>query len=71
IANEHFEIFANGFYNSVNDYIFISPTDQIIDDDIVYTYVQSDAKLYGGEFGLHIHPHPLDWLHIESTFETV
>ncbi len=70
-ANEHFEIFANGFYNSVNDYIFISPTDQVIDDDIVYTYVQSDAKLYGGEFGLHIHPHPLDWLHIESTFETV
>ena len=59
-ANEHFEIFANGFYNSVNDYIFISPTDQVIDDDIVYTYVQSDAKLYGGEFGLHIHPHPLD-----------
>ncbi|RFN58336.1 TonB-dependent receptor [Marixanthomonas ophiurae] len=70
-ANEHFEVFANGFYNTVNDYIFISPTDQMIDGDIVYSYEQSDAKLYGGEFGLHIHPHPLDWLHIESTFETV
>lgn len=70
-TNEHFEVFANGFYNVVNDYIFISPTDQVIDGDQVFTYVQSDAKLYGGEFGVHIHPHPLDWLHIESSFETV
>jgi iron complex outermembrane receptor protein len=27
--------------------------------------------LYGGEAGLHFHPHPLDWLHFESSFETV
>jgi len=24
-----------------------------------------------GEFGFHLHPHPLDWLHLESSFETV
>jgi iron complex outermembrane receptor protein len=69
--NEHFEIFANGFYNLVNQYIFISPTGELIDENAVFEYVQGDAYLYGGEFGLHVHPHPLDWLHFESSFETV
>ena len=70
-GNKHFEAYANGFYNAVKDYIFISPTNQTIDNNQVFRYLQSDANLYGGEFGIHIHPHPLDWLHIESSFETV
>ncbi|MCF7569357.1 TonB-dependent receptor [Sabulilitoribacter arenilitoris] len=69
--NEHLEIFVNGFYNSINNYIFLSPNGNIIDDTPVFVYLQNDAKLYGGEFGLHFHPHPLDWLHFESSFETV
>jgi iron complex outermembrane receptor protein len=69
--NEHIEVFANAFYNKVNDYIFLSPNGDIIDDNPVYVYLQDNAKLYGGEFGLHFHPHPLDWFHIESSFETV
>jgi iron complex outermembrane receptor protein len=69
--NEHIELFANGFYNAVNNYIFISPTDETIDDTQVFDYLQNDAMLYGGEFGFHLHPHPLDWLHLESSFETV
>lgn len=68
---EHFELFANGFYNKLNDYIYLSPTGEIEDDAPVYSYTQEDAKLYGGEFGFHLHPHPLDWLHLESSFETV
>ena len=67
----HFEVFANGFYNHINNYIFITPTNKIEDGETVFTYIQDDAKLYGGEFGFHLHPHPLDWLHLESTFETV
>lgn len=70
-GNEHFEIFANGFYNKLNNYIFANPTGASIEDHDVYEYVQSDAKLYGGEFGFHLHPHPFDWLHLESSFETV
>lgn len=70
-GNEHFEIFANGFYNKLNNYIFANPTGEMFDDHPVYEYIQSDAKLYGGEFGLHLHPHPFDWLHLESSFETV
>lgn len=68
---EHFELFANGFYNHINDYIFISPTNEVEDGEQVFSYIQENAKLYGGEFGFHLHPHPQDWLHLESTFETV
>ena len=69
--NKHIEIWVNGFYNTINDYIYLAPNGENIDDDPVYTYVQNDAKLFGGEIGLHFHPHPLDWLHLESNFETV
>jgi iron complex outermembrane receptor protein len=69
--SEHFEFFVNGFYNYIYDYIYLAPTGQTIDNVPVYNYTQDNAKLYGGEIGLHFHPHPLDWLHFESSFETV
>ncbi|WP_456461941.1 TonB-dependent receptor [Lutibacter sp.] len=67
----HFEVFANGFYNHINNYIFISPTGEILDNNFVYKYIQNNAKLYGGEFGIHLHPHPVDWLHFNSSYELV
>ncbi|WP_179353728.1 TonB-dependent receptor [Winogradskyella vidalii] len=69
--NEHIELFANAFYNKVNDYIFLNPNGDFINDDPVFLYEQENASLYGGEFGLHLHPHPIHWLHLESSFETV
>ena len=69
--NKHVEIFGSGFYNLVNNYIFIEPTGMMIEDSFVFNYKQNDAYLYGGEFGLHLHPHPLDWLNLESSFESV
>ncbi len=69
--NSHLEFFANGFYNSVNNYIYTSPAGTQINGFDVFDYVQNNANLYGGEIGLHFHPHPLDWLHFESSFETV
>ncbi|MBL4939510.1 MAG: TonB-dependent receptor, partial [Lutibacter sp.] len=68
---KHFEIFANGFYNHINNYIFISPTGTLKEGNFVYTYIQDNATLYGGEFGMHLHPHPYDWLHINSLYELV
>ena len=68
---DHFEFFVNGFYNHINNYIYTSPTGAVIDENAVFDYVQDNAKLYGGEIGLHFHPHPLDWLHFETSFETV
>ncbi|WP_417198753.1 TonB-dependent receptor [Bizionia sp.] len=69
--SEHIEFFVNGFYNHVNDYIYLSPNGTSINNTPVYNYVQDNSALYGGEIGLHFHPHPLDWLHYESSFETV
>ena len=69
--SEHFEIFVNGFYNHVNNYIYIEPTSATIDGNDVYNYVQNNAYLFGGEAGIHFHPHPLDWLHFTSSFENV
>lgn len=69
--NEHFELFGNAFYNKINEYIFISPTNDFVEGERIYEYTQDNARLYGGETGIHIHPHPIDWLHIESSFELV
>ena len=68
---DHFEFSVNGFYNHINNYIYTSPTGETLEVNDVFNYIQNDAKLYGGEFAVHFHPHPLDWLHIESSFETV
>ena len=69
--SKHFEVFVNAFYNIVKNYNYLNPSDEFIDETQVFYYTQEDAKLYGGEIGLHLHPHPLDWLHYESTFEMV
>jgi iron complex outermembrane receptor protein len=68
---DHFEFFANGFYNHINNYIYTAPAGTQIDNNDVFEYIQNNAKLYGGEVGLHFHPHPIDWLHYETSFETV
>jgi iron complex outermembrane receptor protein len=62
--------FCKWFYNHINNYIYTSPTGRIQDNNDVQLY-PNNAKLYGGEIGLHFHPHPLDWLHYETSFETV
>ncbi len=74
---DHLEFFANGFYNHIKNYIYLAPTgipfytSGAVNFVQVYNYVQNNARLYGGEIGLHFHPHPLDWLHLETSFETV
>ena len=69
--NEHIEFFTNTFYNAIDNYIFLSPNGEISENTDVFIYNQDNTKLYGGEVGFHLHPHPLDWLHFESSFEMV
>ncbi|MBM3435852.1 MAG: TonB-dependent receptor, partial [Bacteroidetes bacterium] len=60
------------FYNRLTHYIFISPTDDTTSaGDPVYRYMQSGARLYGAEAGLHFHPKPVEWLHLEITYAAV
>ena len=69
--SEHFEFFVNPFVNYLLHYIYLQPDDSMIDGFPVYHYRQTSAILLGGEGGLHFHPHPLDWLHIEVNYSTV
>lgn len=69
--SEHLSFSLSTFYNTIQDFIFLSPLDSVIDNVPVYEYQQSSAKLYGGEFGVHYHPHAIHWLHFESNLSTV
>ncbi len=70
-SNQHVEFYVNSFYNPIRDYIFLEPTGEFEESAPVFIYRQQNAKLYGGEIGMHLHPHPLDWLHLESSYEMV
>jgi len=69
---DHVSFDLAGFYNKINDYIFLSPTGtESADGFPVYRYLQSNAGLYGGEAVVHIHPKPVEWLHFETTYTSV
>ena len=70
-TTDHVNFSVNPFLNLINNYIFLAPTGEIIGENIVYQYAQKDAMLYGGEMGIHIHPHGIHWLHINSDVSTV
>jgi len=67
--NSHFEWYANGFYNHINNYIYAAPSGNFLNGFAVFEYIQNNARLYGGEAGVHFHPHPFDWLHLESNLK--
>jgi len=55
--DKHFSFSINPFYNAIQNYIFLSPTSTVIDSSPVFEYLQTNVFLYGGELGLHYHPH--------------
>jgi iron complex outermembrane receptor protein len=80
-ATEHISLGVNVFYNSFINFIFYQKLqsslggDSLInvngDDLTAFTFNQRKANLYGTEINIDIHPHPLDWLHIQNTFSIV
>lgn len=80
VNTEHITLGAGVFYNHVNNFIYYEKmvnaagADSLITDpdsgDLlnVFEFNQQTANLYGVEFNMDIHPHPLDWLHFENTF---
>ncbi len=81
LNTDHFGLSVAAFYNNINDYIFYrklinsSGSDSIVvvdgEDHIAFRFDQSTASLYGFEVSFDLHPHPLDWLHLESNFSYV
>lgn len=61
-----------GFYNKINNYIFIANTGDTVQGGMfIYQYQQANSYLYGGEIGLHIHPKAIKLLHFETSFASV
>lgn len=81
IGSEHVSLNANIFYNPIRNFIYYRKLeaaaggDSIITDGpeefFAFRFGQNNARLYGAELNLDIHPHPLDWLHVENTFSWV
>ena len=72
LKGEHIVLIVNPYVNNISNYIYIQPKDSIIDGLPVFDYKQLNQVLfYGGDFGLHYHPHFAHNLHIESTFSFV
>ncbi len=81
LGTEHVSLSANIFYTSINNFIYYRKLQSTTGGDSILTdgtqelfafrFNQDNAKLYGIEANLDIHPHPWDWLHIENTFSYV
>lgn len=79
--NEHFSLNLAGYYNSFSNFIFyrklqsVNGGDSTIDVNgetlTAFKFDQRKASLTGVEATLDIHPHPLDWLHLQNTFSLV
>ena len=79
INTEHITLGTSVYFNHISNFIFYekvrnsSGGDSIlIDPDNgqqlnVFRFGGQNANLYGFEFNMDIHPHPLDWLHFENT----
>lgn len=74
---EHFSTEINLFENSINYFIYqhklnsVNGGDSLIADLPVFSNTQGNAAMRGGEFALDFHPHPLDWIHLETSFSYV
>lgn len=56
--SKHFIVDISGFYNNINDYIFLSPTAETTSTGYnIYAYEQTDSRLYGYEVSLNIIPY--------------
>ncbi len=81
LAYDHFRLNVAGYLNHFNNFIFYRKlrntvgSDSLVEDHgtllSAFTFDQQKAVIAGAELTLDIHPHPLDWLHIENTFSIV
>ncbi len=76
----HTTLEVSPFVNFIDHYIYveklkgINGTDSIPDPGEAapaFRFTAGNARLAGGEIYVDVHPHPLDWLHIENSFSYV
>jgi len=57
----------SGFYNNISDYIFIAPSNETTtNNDIIYKYSQTNAKILGGEIAVDVLP--FEWLVLKTSY---
>lgn len=80
LNSEHITFELTPFVNFIGNYIFaeklkgVNGSDSIpdpADPAPAFKYTSGNATLLGGEIYFDIHPHPLDWLHLENSFSYV
>lgn len=60
------------YYNQIKDYIYLAPQGTVTAEHFhEYKYAQTDARIYGLEVGVHMHPINLPWLHLLGTYAKV
>jgi iron complex outermembrane receptor protein len=69
--NTEFTGTLEGFYNLVNNYIFFAPSDERRGNLTVWRFEQDDARLFGGEAYLKIHPSTIKWFSGSTSFSMV
>ncbi len=57
------------FYNAVNNFVFLQPTNEYRADNRIYRFMQANANLKGGEVS--VDWNLLEWLNIGSSYSTV
>lgn len=80
LNTDHFTFEFTPFANFISNYIFTEKLSSVAGGDSIpdlsdptpaYRFTQGNATLLGGEIYVDLHPHPLDWLHIENSFSYV
>lgn len=71
LTSEHVSWAVSGFYNYINNFIYLAPQDSFVDGSQLFEYTQDDANLYGFETTIDIHPHAMHWLHFETQYAMV
>jgi iron complex outermembrane receptor protein len=63
------KISLNGFNNHINNFIYLMPTGEMIEEYDEYKFVQTDADLRGGEISIDLKPS--DWVDFNASYSTV
>ncbi len=80
LNSDHLTFELTPFANFISNYIFSEKLTSVAGGDSIpnpsdnipaYKFTQGNARLLGSEIYVDIHPHPLDWLHIENAFSFV
>lgn len=80
LNSEHITFELTPFVNFISNYVFTEKLNGAAGGDSIpdpsdpapaFMFRSGNATLLGGEIYFDIHPHPLDWLHLENSFSYV